>query len=93
MFSSPNWTDRPRPTEVARLYTGINAAPSLTVSQAANVLTFSWSQPGFKLQAQTNSLDVGISNNWGDYPGGNTSPVNVTINPADPTVFFRLISP
>jgi autotransporter-associated beta strand protein len=63
--------------------------PTLGVSQTGNSLTFSWSGP-FKLQAQTNSLNIGISGNWGNYPGGSTSPVNVTINPANPTVFFRL---
>jgi fibronectin-binding autotransporter adhesin len=63
--------------------------PTLGVSQSGNSLTFSWSGP-FKLQSQTNSLSVGVSSNWGDYPGGSTSPVIVTINPANPTVFFRL---
>ncbi len=63
--------------------------PTLGVSQSGNSLTFSWTGP-FKLQAQTNSLSVGVSSNWGNYPGGGTSPVVVTINPANPTVFFRL---
>jgi fibronectin-binding autotransporter adhesin len=63
--------------------------PTLGVSQTGNSLTFSWTGP-FKLQSQTNSLSVGVSNNWGNYPGGSTSPVIVTINPANPTVFFRL---
>jgi fibronectin-binding autotransporter adhesin len=65
------------------------AAPALGVSQSGNTLTFSWTGP-FKLQSQTNSLSVGVSSNWGNYPGGSTSPVVVTINPANPTVFFRL---
>jgi autotransporter-associated beta strand protein len=68
-------------------------APILGVSQAGNVLTFTWTEPGFRLQAQTNSLTVGLSSNWGDYPSGTSSPVNVTISPANPTVFFRLVSP
>ena len=63
--------------------------PTLNFSQSGNVLTFSWAQAGFKLQAQTNS--AGIGNNWFDYPGGGGSPVNVTINPANPSVFFRLV--
>jgi hypothetical protein len=37
-------------------------------------------------------MDVGISNNWGDYPGGGTSGLTVPINPAQGTVFFRLVS-
>lgn len=65
------------------------AAPTLGVLQSGNSLTFSWTGP-FKLQSQTNSLSVGVSSNWGNYPGGSTSPVVVTINPANPTVFFRL---
>lgn len=66
--------------------------PTLGVSQAGNTLTFTWSGT-FKLQAQTNSLATGLSNNWGDYPGGSSSGVNVPIDPANPTVFFRLSLP
>jgi fibronectin-binding autotransporter adhesin len=64
-------------------------APTLNVAQTGNSLAFSWTGP-FKLQSQTNSLSVGVSTNWSNYPGGSASPVNVTINPANPTVFFRL---
>jgi len=69
------------------------AQPTLNISQTGNVLTFSWAG-AFKLQAQTNSLSVGLANNWGDYPGGdssNNSGVNVTIDPANGSVFFRLV--
>jgi fibronectin-binding autotransporter adhesin len=69
-----------------------SGAPTLGVSQSGNVLTFSWAGAGLKLQAQTNSLNVGLSNNWFDYPGGETSGVSATINPANAAVFFRLIS-
>jgi hypothetical protein len=65
------------------------AAPVLLWNQVGNNLEFSWSG-SFKLQAQTNSLSSGISGNWGDYPGGAASPVNVPIDPAQGTVFFRL---
>ena len=64
-------------------------SPTLSLGQAGNNLTFSWTGP-FKLQAQTNAINIGVSSNWFDYPGGGTSPVNVTINPTNPTVFFRL---
>jgi autotransporter-associated beta strand protein len=65
--------------------------PTLNVSQTGNTLTFTWTG-AFKLQAQTNSLSVGLANNWGDYPGGNTSPVNAPIDQANGSVFFRLIN-
>ena len=66
--------------------------PSLGVSQLGNLLTFSWAESGFKLQSQTNTINVGITGSWGDYPGGTVSGVTATIDPANPTVFFRLVS-
>jgi autotransporter-associated beta strand protein len=69
--------------------------PTLNYVNNGNGLTFSWVNGGgytFKLQSQTNSIDVGISNNWFDYPGGGTSGVTVPINSAQGTVFFRLVS-
>ena len=67
-----------------------SAPPTLGVSISGSVLTFTWTDATFHLQAQTNSLSAGLRINWANYPGGTTSPVNVTINPANPTVFFRL---
>jgi autotransporter-associated beta strand protein len=70
----------------------VQAPPTLNFSQTGNSLSFSWTG-AYKLQAQTNLLTVGITTNWFDYnPNGNVSPVNVTINPANQTVFYRLIS-
>jgi autotransporter-associated beta strand protein len=69
--------------------------PTLNYVNNGNSITFSWVNGGgytFKLQSQTNSIDVGISNNWGDYPGGGTSGVTVPINAAQGTAFFRLVS-
>lgn len=65
------------------------APPTLNAVKTGNTLAFSWTGP-FKLQSQTNTLSVGISNNWFNYPGGSVSPVNVTINPTNKTVFYRL---
>ena len=68
------------------------AAPKLNSTNNGTSLGFSWSG-AFKLQAQTNSQSVGISTNWGDYPGGGTSPVSVPIDVRRGSVFFRLSSP
>lgn len=65
-------------------------APTLGVSKSGSTLTFTWSDASYHLQSQTNTINVGLSTNWADYPGGGTSPVNVTIAPVNPTVFFRL---
>ena len=52
-------------------------------------LQFSWTG-SFKLQVQTNSLAVGLSTNWVDYPGGGASGVTVPIDATKGVMFFRL---
>jgi autotransporter-associated beta strand protein len=66
--------------------------PTLNVVNNGTSLDFSWTG-SYKLQAQTNNINTGLSNNWFDYPGGNSSPVTVGINPANAAVFFRLSTP
>jgi fibronectin-binding autotransporter adhesin len=68
----------------------VTAPPTLNVNQTGNNLQFSWTASGYKLQAQTNTLNVGIGSNWGDYPGGGSSPVNAPIDTTKGAVFFRL---
>jgi hypothetical protein len=82
------WIQQPRLAAASR---PPRSRPTLNVTNNGTSLSFSWTG-SFKLQAQTNNFNVGLSGNWGDYPGGSVSPVNVTINPANPTVFFRLSS-
>jgi fibronectin-binding autotransporter adhesin len=71
---------------------GIPSNPTLSFTSTGSSLQFTWTG-NFKLQAQTNSLSVGISNNWVDYPGGGSSPVTVTVDPAQGSVSFRLSTP
>jgi autotransporter-associated beta strand protein len=68
---------------------GFVPAPTLNFTKIGNSLQFTWTG-SFKLQSQTNSLSVGIRSNWGDYPGGGTSPITVPIDATQATVFFRL---
>jgi autotransporter-associated beta strand protein len=69
-------------------------SPVFTYEREGNELIFNWTPAGgFKLQAQTNALNVGIQTNaaaWHDYPGGGTPPVVVPVNPTNPSVFYRL---
>ena len=68
--------------------------PAITFSQTGpNTLQVSWNGAGFHLQAQTNSMGVGLGPIWHDYPGGASSPVFVPIVPAYGSVFLRLVSP
>jgi hypothetical protein len=71
------------------------APPTLAYVQSGNTLTFSWSAAGYNLQSQTNALTVGLQTNntsWFDYPD-TSNPVNITVDPANPTVFYRLNHP
>jgi hypothetical protein len=55
-------------------------------------LQFSWTG-SYKLQFQTNSINVGLSTNWMDWDVTN-NPLIISINNAmTRTVFFRLVSP
>jgi hypothetical protein len=63
------------------------APPTLNFAQSNNTIQFSWAG-SFKLQDQTNSLS---GSNRVDYPGG-ISPITITMDPANASVFFRLVS-
>jgi hypothetical protein len=71
-----------------------SGSPTITTSVGGGNLTLSWDSttfPGFSVQGQTNS--AGIGTNWGDTGSGTTSPFVIAINPANPSVFFRLVHP
>jgi hypothetical protein len=73
----------------------VNPNPTnIVFSISGGQLTLQWPQDhtGWTLQAQTNSLSTGISNNWSAVSGSTTTnQMVVPINPANPTVFYRLI--
>ena len=74
----------------------INAnPPPMQISFNGTQLTLGWpTNLGWILQSQTNSSSVGLSTNWFDVAGSaaQTNMV-ITINPANPTVFYRLRLP
>lgn len=70
--------------------------PVLTNSLSGNTLTLSWPADhlGWRLQAQTNSLNAGLGSNWFTWPNStNVTSVPIQLNSANPTVFFRLTLP
>lgn len=77
--------------------TVISTTPTnITFTVSANTLTLSWpaDHQGWSLQAQTNAPGVGIGTNWAVVPGSSSvTQVVVPINPANGSVFYRLISP
>jgi autotransporter-associated beta strand protein len=72
------------------------APPTLSRSVSGGTLTLSWplDHNGYTLQTQTNSRSVGLTGTWTAVPGSSaTNTMSFTINPTNPTVFFRLTYP
>jgi autotransporter-associated beta strand protein len=80
-----------------RVVATVNTAPTNIVSVVSgNNLTLTWpsDHTGWRLQSQTNSIGAGLSSNWVDVGGANTTnQITFQINPANGTVFFRLVYP
>jgi len=71
-------------------------APNMTSQVAGNQLSIAWPPDhlGWHLQAQTNALNVGLTITWFDV--ANTTGITnytTTINPANGSVFYRLVYP
>jgi fibronectin-binding autotransporter adhesin len=67
---------------------------NITYTVTGNELVLSWPNgQGWKLQSQTNALSTGIATNWTDVSPAPSSPYTNTVNPANPTVFYRLVYP
>jgi len=77
----------------------VNLNPTNIVTSfnfGTGVLTLSWPADhiGWQLQAQTNSASVGLSTNWVDVAGANTTnQVILTVDKTKGTVFYRMVSP
>ena len=72
---------------------------NITFSVTGNTLAMTWpgDHLGWILQSQTNALNVGLNlstNDWFDVAGSSSvTNTTITINPANPTVFYRLRHP
>jgi fibronectin-binding autotransporter adhesin len=82
---------------VASAISLVNTNPTnITVSVNGGNLTLSWpsNHIGWRLQAETNSLNVGLGTNWATVPGStNVNTVVVPIVKTNGAVFYRLIYP
>ena len=74
---------------------GPTTPPPLSFSISGNTLMLSWpsAYAGYVLQVETNSLSVGLSNNWVNVPNSTSVlSTNITVNPnVNGTVFYRLV--
>ena len=65
-------------------------------SVVGNNLDLSWpaDRKGWRLQVQTNSLNNGLGNLWFDWPNStNVTSASIPLNPANPSVFLRMVYP
>jgi hypothetical protein len=76
---------------VVSVVSAVVTQPDLGYTVSGGAITFTWDNTGgpFTLEAQTNGLGTGLSTNWFPYPNG-TNGVSVSIQPGNPSVFFRL---
>jgi hypothetical protein len=75
----------------------VNTTPtSIMFAVSGNQLMLNWpaDHTGGRLQAQTNSLSVGIGANWVDVANAETTNrVIIPINPVSGNVFYRMVYP
>jgi hypothetical protein len=89
-----SWVDNTLTSGSINVVGAILGKPTLTLSRNGAALSLSWDSntfPGYSVQAQTNS--AGPRSNWFPTGSGTVSPYPVTVNPANPPVFFRLYHP
>lgn len=81
---------------VASVTSPINPNPgTIQFSLSGSSLTLSWpTNAGWLLQSQTNALTGGLGSNWVTLPGSAyLTSTNITINPANGSVFYRMMHP
>jgi len=88
------WAFTPATGTLSVIPSGPTGPGTITNSYSLGVLSLSWpAGEGWRLQAQTNSLSSGLGTNWVYVTDYSVSSTNTTINPANPSVFYRLTYP
>lgn len=86
--------ESPNSAEVAAR--AVSMAPTqLDAVQSGNQFQLTWpfDHTGWRLQAQTNTLNSGLSANWTDIPATTTNQISLPIGSTNGSVFFRLVYP
>ena len=100
--SGATWSFNPA-TGIATVLTPpptvVTTPTNITATVSGNLLTLAWPADhlGWSLQIQTNTLSVGLVTNatsWVTLPGSSSvTSTNMTIDPANGTVFYRMVYP
>jgi autotransporter-associated beta strand protein len=93
------WTNNTAVDGSIQVLTVVSVNPNptnLVATVSGSTLTLSWpaDHTGWRLQAQTNNLSTGLTGTWTDIPGtGTSNTFNATLDPANGTVFYRMVYP
>jgi fibronectin-binding autotransporter adhesin len=100
LTGSMYWTNKLALDGSIAVINPVNTTPTnITATVSGNVLTLAWpaDHTGWHLQIQTNTVSVGLvanAANWVTLPGSDlVNTTNMTINPANGTVFYRMVYP
>jgi autotransporter-associated beta strand protein len=74
---------------------GVNTNPTnLTATVTGSTLSLTWPPDHLGWTLQTNAADLANTNDWFPYPGSaSVTNVNITIDPTQTNVFFRMVYP
>lgn len=80
---------------IAVFQSGPSGPGYITNSLSSSTLTLTWpAGQGWRLVGQTNGLSVGLTTNgWNTVPGGVDGSNSISVDPAQPAVFYKLVSP
>jgi autotransporter-associated beta strand protein len=91
------WTNKLAVDGTIAVVSAVNTAPTnITVAVNGNILQLSWpaDHTGWRLEAQTNQIVAGLSTNWFSLAGSSaTNRMDLPMDPANGSVFFRLTFP
>jgi autotransporter-associated beta strand protein len=88
------WQWTPASGVLSVVASGPSGPAAITNHISGSTLTLTWpAGQGWRLVGQTNSLSTGLSTNWGTVPGVSDGSATITVDPAKPTVFYRLVYP
>lgn len=94
------WTNNLAVNGTIAVINPVNTTPTnISSSVSGNTLTLTWPTDhiGWRLQSQTNALGAGLNVNpaaWTEVPGSaGVNTMNFTIDPLQPTVFYRMVYP
>jgi autotransporter-associated beta strand protein len=90
------WSFNPTSGVLSVVQTIATNPTNILYSVSSNVLTLSWpaDHTGWRLQAQTNAPGLGLGTNWADVADStNVNQLTFPMNPANGSVFYRLVFP